>query len=277
MVSPKRSQDRPGTGFDRRTLLKAAGAGAVLGSMVGPATASHDDQFTTVENQVVDPYLTDPQTATDEGFAIGGPYVPSMGWHFLNQDNVNQATLTGIDITAPQVLVYVDERFVPDSMSHLDFDDQTGLRLGAVEYAIPLGARGHTEDNPPDLFDDEHADLETTEEEGWVVHPKAEHAFATADGTATARSADQNAYWDERLETTNWLELVPGGTPVKTQLSAGDEVKGHFGHGSPFQNRTVVSSSVHPDLLTLHVWLGVNNPDGVFSPHNGDLGDGHHH
>jgi hypothetical protein len=43
-------------------------------------------------------------------------------------------------------------------------------------------------------------------------------------------------------------------------------VAGHFGHGSPFEQRTVVSSSVHPDLLTLHVWLGTDNPDGVFAP-----------
>lgn len=78
----------------------------------------------------------------------------------------------------------------------------------------------------------------------------------------------------EPLETTNWLVLVPGGVPGNPQLSEGDEVKGHFGNESPFENRTVVSLSTQPDLVTLHVWLGVANPEGVFAPHNAALGDG---
>lgn len=257
--------------FDRRTVLKAAGAGAALGVGVGTTAGEHSDQFETVRTQVVDPYLTDPQAATDDGFVIGGPYVPSMGWHFLNQENVNQAAVSGIDVTRPQVLVYVDERFTPESTNQLTFDSETGLRLGAVEYALPRGARGHTEENPPDVFDDEHGDLETSEENGWHVHPKAEHAFLTPDGEATDRSEEPKSYWTERLDTTNWLEIVPGGTPGNTQLSAGDQLKGHFGRASPFENRTVVSSSVHPDLLTLHVWLGIDNPDGVFAGHNSAL------
>lgn len=268
------------TPFDRRTFLKAAGAGAALAGAARTVGATHSRQFKRIRKEVVEPYLTDPQEATTDGFEIGGPYVPSMGWHFLNQDNVVSATTVGIDLAEPQVLVYADERFVPPSKNRLEFDDETGLRLGAVEYAIPKGTRGHTEDNPPDLFRDEHADLETSECEGWEVHPKAEHAFATPDGEATARSEDATAYWAERLDTTNWIELVPGGTPGNPQLSPGNEVKAHFGHGSPFKNRTVVSSAAHPDLLTLHVWLGIENPDGVFHPHNSGLtegGGGHHH
>lgn len=284
---PTRGRQRGGEGtasrvplsFDRRTFLAAATAGAALGTVAGTVAGSHDDQFDTVRSQVLDPYLTDPQGAADDGFEIGGPYVPSMGWHFLNQENVTQATVTGLEVTQPQVLVYVDERFVPSSTNRLAFDSETGLRLGAVEYAIPRGAGGHTEDNPPDLFDDEHADLETSERAGWHVHPKAEHAFLTPDGETADRMVDPGAYWAQRLDTTNWLELVPGGLPGNPQLSEGDEVKGHFGHGSPFGNRTVVSSSVHPDLLTLHVWLGVDNPDGVFAGHNESIvcGDTHGH
>jgi hypothetical protein len=104
------------------------------------------------------------------------------------------------------------------------------------------------------------------------VHPKAEHAFATPDGQATSRSESAAAYWAERLDTTNWLELVPGGLPGNPQLSEGDEVKGHFGQGSPFESRTVVSSAAHPELLTLHVWLSIENPDGVFAPPQSSVG-----
>lgn len=265
--------DQETTPFRRRTVLTAASAGIALGGLVRPGGATHHDQFDRVESQVIEPYLTDPNEAAKDGFEIGGPYVPSMGWHFLNPDNLNQAILQGIDITAPQVLVYVDERFVPDSYNRLDFDDDTGLRLGAVEYAIPRGAGGHTESNPPDLFDDEHSDMETSEADGWEIHAKAEHAFATPEGEATPRAEDPHAYWEERLDTTNWIELVPGGVPGNPQLREGDEVKGHFGHGSPFEGRTVVSSSVHPDLLTLHVWLGIENPHGVFAPHNPDISE----
>lgn len=270
-------KDRATSTFDRRTLLKAATAATALGTVVGTASASHEDQFDTVRDEVIKPYLTDPQQAAEDGFEIGGPYVPTMGWHFLNQDNVSEAAVFGIDITVPQVLVYVDERFVPSQMNRLEFDDDTGLRLGAAEYVVPRVPGLYTEDDPPDLFDDEHADLETSEEAGWVVHPEAEHAFATPDGHATSRTDDEATYWEERLDTTNWLELVPGGVPGNPQLSEGDEVKGHFGQGSPFENRTVVSSSAHPDLVTLHVWLGVDNPEGVFAPHNQELGDGNGH
>lgn len=271
---------RARTTYDRRTLLKAATAATALGTVVGTAGASHQEQFDTVRKEVVQPYETDPERATADGFEIGGPYVPDMGWHFLNQDNVNSAVLTGFDVTEPQVLVYADERFVPDTIAeNLTFDEDTGLRLGAVEYAIPVGARGHTEENPPDIFnDEEHEDLETTEAEGWHVHPKAEHAFLTDEGKHVGfqPDGDNEGYWEERTTLGNWLELVPGGNPVIPDLSAGEEVIGHLAGGGLLDSKVVVSSIVHPDLLTLHVWLGIENPDGVFAGHNHALDDSGH-
>lgn len=266
--------------FDRRTFLKAAGTGVALSAAAGEVAGDHENQLETVQTEVVDEYLTDPEAATCDGFELMGPYVPNMGWHLLNQENVNEATLFGIDITAPQVLVYADERYVAPEFNRLEFDDKTGLRLAAVEYAIPRGTRGHTEENPPDLFDDEgHEDLETTEEEGWHVHPGAEHTFITDDGQQTEfqPEGDNDAYWVERTTLGNWLELVPGGTPASPDLSPGEEVVGHLAGGDLLDSKVVVSSSAHPDLLTLHVWLGIDNPDGVFAGHNHALAESDDH
>lgn len=266
--------------FNRRTFLKAAGVGVALSAAAGEAAGDHENQLEPVQMEVVDEYLTDPEAATRDGFEIGGPYVPDMGWHFLNQENVTNATVFGIDITAPQVLVYVDERYVAPEFNGLEFDDETGLRLGAVEYAIPRGTRGHTEENPPDLFDDEeYEDLETTEEEGWHVHPEAEHTFLTDDGHQVEfqSDGDNDAYWEERTTLGNWLELVPGGTPATPDLSQGEEVIGHLAGGGLLDSKVVVFSSVHPDLLTLHVWLGIDNPDGVFAAHNHALTESDDH
>lgn len=265
--------------FDRRTFLKAAGAGIAVSAAAGEAAAEHENtQFKKIRNQVVDPYAKNPEQATKDGFVIGGPYVPDMGWHFLNQENVNRALVRGFDITEPQVLVYVDEEHAPNSFSSDLFDNETGLGLGAVEYAIPNGAWGYTEDNPPNLFDDEHAP-ETSEADGWHVHGAAEHALMTDDGTSTSFSPDDDneTYWSERLDLGNWLELVPGGTPGNPDLGPGEEVVGHLAGGELLDSKVVVSSSAHPDLLTLHVWLGngFDNPEGVFQPHNDAVAPDH--
>lgn len=39
----------------------------------------------------------------------------------------------------------------------------------------------------------------------------------------------------------------------------------------PLNARAVVGSSVHPDLWTLHAWVHLKNPEGVFAGHNPDL------
>lgn len=244
---------------DRRTFLKAVGAGTATGMVVtGTAGAqdgeSLDAQLTEVR-EATSKY-EDPQKAIDDGFRIMGPYVSGMGWHFMNPERVQVAAEDGFTLTEPQLLTYGDPG-----------DGLDGLVLGAVEYAIPVGVRDYTEENPPDMFADEDG------QETWHVHPSAEHAFVMR-GDPSSEDFPESAAdvpLDERLRSTNWLEIAPGGSPGEPMLEPGTMLVGDFRGERVMNTRAVVSSSVHPDLLTLHAWVHEDNPEGVFAGHNPEL------
>lgn len=243
---------------DRRTFLKAVGAGTATSVVVTGAGSAHDgdsldDQLAEVK-EATSKYA-DPRTALDDGYRIMGPYVSGMGWHFMHPERVQAAAEGGFTLTEPQLLTYGDPG-----------DGVDGLVLGAVEYAIPLGARDFTEENPPDLFDDDG-------EETWHVHPSAEHAFVMRADPSSEEFPESVADvpLDERLRSTNWLELAPGGSPGEPMLEPRTMLVGDFRGERVMNTRAVVSSSAHPDLLTLHAWIHHDNPEGVFTGHNPEL------
>lgn len=244
---------------NRRTFLKAVGVGTATSVVVTGSTTAHDqetlDEQLTKVDKATEKYA-DIQMALDDGYRIMGPYVSGMGWHLMHPNRVQAAAKDGFTLTEPQLLTYGDSGDGPD-----------GLMLGAVEYAIPLGAGNYTEENPPDLFNDEDG------EETWHVHPSAEHAFAIRGDPSSEEFPESMAGVPiaERLRSTNWLELAPGGKPGEPMLKPKTMLVGDFRGGRVMNTRAVVSSSVHPDLLTSHAWVHTDNPEGVFAGHNPEL------
>ncbi|MDY6779865.1 MAG: hypothetical protein SV760_04845, partial [Halobacteria archaeon] len=58
-----------------------------------------------------------------------------------------------------------------------------------------------------------------------------------------------------------------------------DTVGRDFDGDGKNEKRTVDVSKIHPDLRSLHVWIHVDNPAGVFNPVNPEFtaeGAGHH-
>lgn len=236
--------------------MKIAGAG-LIGSTVSAGGASADQgtlqqQLETAESATEQ--YSDPQDAIDAGFeVILGPYVPGMGWHFFNPVNLQDAVENGLEIDTPQLLTY---------------DDAGGnLKLGAVEYAIPVGARGYDEDNPPDLFADEGTDAE----EHWHIHPQAEHAFAFP---PPPPSNDPGL--DEMLHTSRWVEVVYTDGTTEPVFNPGETIVTDFNGGGRLDPRVVLHSAAHPDLWTLHAWVHKRNPDGVFHATNKTLANAPH-
>lgn len=113
----------------RRTFLRAVGFGSgvtALGVGTAAANAPLDDQLEQVRDATAK--YENPQAAIDDGFQVMGPYVPGMGWHFLNLDNLGAAIENDFDIETPQLLTYGD--------AGNGFEN---LTLASVEYAIPMG------------------------------------------------------------------------------------------------------------------------------------------
>jgi hypothetical protein len=215
---------------------------------------SLDEQLTRI-TEATSKYA-DLQVALEDGFQLMGPFVPGMGWHFINEANVQAAVENGFDIEKPQLLTYGDTGAGCDGE----------LVLGSVEYAIPVGARGFDAESPPDVFNDEAADA--TEE--WHVHHAAEHAFTLPVDPEAGLPEDFPAFAD-LLQTTNWVELTPGGEPGSPKFEHGEMLLTGLNSRRLLDARAVVGSSAHPDLWTLHVWVHHDNPDGVFTAHNPDL------
>lgn len=111
----------------------------------------------------------DVAVAQSDGYAIGSPYVPGMGFHFVNGGLIASDEHAEGDLTAPAILVYVPTgNYRPSPFEEHDADRDSDLRLAAVEFAHSgtLGAAA-------DYFSDEEAsrNLKVSEEEGWEPIP----------------------------------------------------------------------------------------------------------
>ena len=174
--------------LSRRTLLRNLG-GITGASLVGtvPAAASRcdkseqpfDQQLQKVEEATK--RYRDMEKALQDGYQIMGPYVPAMGWHFINPERAKRAAKEGPNLVQPSALTY-----------NLDGE------LGSVEYLVP-------EDVQPDLFNDEDADrdLKVSEADGWHVHHEAQHVFSNGN----EQYDDGEPCRKELLNPANWVEL----------------------------------------------------------------------
>lgn len=250
----------------RRGILKAAGAGITVSSLAFGATAAHDESLDEQLERArgATEQYADPEAALADGFQLMGPFVPGMGWHFINEANVQAAVEDGFDIERPQLLTY------GDTGAGADGDGE--LVLGSVEYAIPVGPRGFDEENPPDVFADDDAEASAE----WHVHPGAEHVFTLPVDPEAGPPDDfpespADVSLADLLRTTNWVEIATGGNPESPKFDHGEVILTDFNAQKPLNARAVVGASVHPDLWTLHAWLHHENPEGVFAEYNPDL------
>jgi hypothetical protein len=234
----------------RRTVLKALGAGAVGVLAAGQASAATalEAELATVREATAK--YRDVGAALEDGFQPGGPYVPGMGWHWVNPERVQAVAENGPELEEPQMLVYADTE--PES-------SDGRLVLVAVEWGIPLGTQGYTEDSAPDLFSDENAESEA--EEHWHVHHGARHVVATGDGQQTDPEELSVA---DMLQRGQWAELPPDAA-----VQPGDEVTADWGLTGSEETRTLdVVPEPHPDLLTLHAWVHLRNREHMLAPMN---------
>lgn len=215
------------------------------------STPTLEDQLATVKEATAK--YTDPKQAMKDGFKLGGPYVPGMGWHFLHPGRLETAAKEGLTLEKPPMLTYLDN------------DDTDGLTLAAVEYGLPV-----EQADSPNLFNDENADAT----EKWHTHKAATHVFATENGT---QDDPKNIPFSDLITNKNWAEF----RPVDTDLTAGDTIALNWGHanaknGENKTERVVDLVSNHPSLTTLHAWVHVENPAGTFKPVHSKYADGHH-
>lgn len=248
------------TQLSRRSLLATFGSGIVAVSAGCTSALSGGNQLQskldTVES-ATEKYK-DPQKAVEDGFELGGPYVPGMGWHFNHPERLRDAAKNGLDVEKPPMLTYLDNQ------------DTDGLELASVEYGLPTKVAD--ENGTPDLFDDDNADA--TEE--WHTHEAATHVFANGNGS---RDDPKDLSFKALTGKKNWAEF----RPVDTDLEPGDTVSLNWGtphakEGDDKEERVVDIVANHPSLTTLHAWVHVENPAGVFKPVNSKYaGDGHEH
>lgn len=259
----------------RRTLLRGMGTAAIvsLAGCMGGGTSSDSNSTdsdshsknsdSNSEKSLLQIQLErakeatskyeDSQKALEEGFKLGGPYVPGMGWHFMHPKRLQDAAKNGLSIEKPPMLTYVEA------------DGE--LQLASIEYGLPAQAADET----PDLFADETSDKATEE---WHSHGAATHVFAKPDGK---QNKPATITFDEWTTNDYWTEFQP---PDKN-LQAGDEVALNWGtaHGKEGEKETRIVDVVshHPNLTTLHAWVHIENPGGVFKPINPDYAEGSGH
>ena len=212
-----------------------------------------EGQMTAVMDALSDYH--DPKVALEDGYILTGPYVPGMGWQFLNEDLLDDAVENGLDIEKPQMLCY------------LETDE--GLKLGAAEYAIP----SDEVDETPNLFADEgQSHIAVPEAEGWetveaatkvyALESHSEYDIETVD-LDYLRKKDRWAKFqsDHDLSEGDRTVLEWGGESLPPD-EMGDE------EAEEYEVRRIDAMWDLPELETLRVWTEEDNPDGMFTPMN---------
>ena len=159
----------------RRPFLKTVGVGlAGTALFTGSAAAtSSSDQFAHELNEVraATRKYRDVAQAREDGYAtLVSPYVPNMGFHFVNPAYIAQDANGPFNLEQPPILVYytTGNYEVGPGATH-DPDRDSDLRLGGVEFAHgQTGVAGN-------IFSDESASrtLKVSEEDGWGPIPQS--------------------------------------------------------------------------------------------------------
>lgn len=197
----------------------------------------------------------DVRAAQHDGYVQFSLHVPGMGLHYLQQSAIapdgSSALDRSLDRADPEILVYVG-----------DVAESSQRRLVAAEYAVPKRS-----DSPPsqavNLFagagaHDWHVHPSRHElrlGSGWTVHGECHYEGGL--GVFLAEEPD-----DDFVLLT---PVQPVDQPVGTWSGTvePDACPASLG-GSPLPPLLIV----HGKWWTLHAWVWLDNPEGVFHPTN---------
>lgn len=234
--------------IDRRVGLLLAVLGLVL--LAGCATDEGDDALADVTEATAS--YEDLGNAEQDGYVQFSAHVPGMGIHYLDEGAFGedaQSTLDrSLDRADPEILVYVED------------EETSELELVAVEYAVPV-EDGETD--PPqealDLFEEADA-------EDWHAHPSRHELGLDAGWTVHAE-----CHYEEGAAV--FLAEDPEGEHV--QLTPEGPAGTWNGTIAPDQCPEEIDGEELPPLMlahgkwwTLHAWVGLDNPRGLFHPTN---------
>jgi hypothetical protein len=143
---------------------------ALLTGPVG-AVSAKSDEFTHElnETRAATRKYRNVATAREDGYATQvSPYVPNMGFHFINPALITANADAAVDLSEPPILVYYTTgNYNPEPGDVHDPARDDDLRLGGVEFA-----HGQT-GVPGNIFSDESTSrtLKVSEEDGWGPIP----------------------------------------------------------------------------------------------------------
>lgn len=193
--------------------------------------------------------------AEKDGYVQFSLHVPGMGTHYLKKSAINPNGSSALDATLdrtdPEILVYVD-----------DAAESPQRRLVAVEYAVPKESSSPPQ-NAANLFRGADAS-------DWHVHPSGHDLGLAHDWTVHGE-----CHYEGGLGV--FLAEKPDGSFVLlTPLPPTDQAVGTWSGtvgpeacpsslgGNPLPPLLIV----HPKWWTLHAWVWLDNPEGVFNPTN---------
>lgn len=196
--------------------------------------------------------------AKADGYKLFSPFVPEMGFHYLHESAINEDGSSSLDRrlnrTKPEVLVYSDKtegnsgQFAPHNEG-----------FAAVEYAIPK-REGETE--PPQhavaLFNNADA-------HDWHVHPSS-HELGLPHGWTV--------HGECHYESGAGVFLAEDPAGDFLLLTPQGQVGTWNGSVEPSQCPALPGETlriVHGKWWTLHAWIWVENPEGVFHSTNLDV------
>ena len=195
----------------------------------------------------------DIRAAREDGYRQFSVHVPKMGVHYLHESAIASDMTSALDRSLdrgdPEILVYVDD--APQSAQR---------RLVAAEYAIPVE---EGEATPPaealDLFTDAAADE-------WHVHP-SRHALGLGEGwTVHGECHYQTGVGVFLAENPDgdFVRLTPMG-PAGTWGGTIEPAACPESLGGVDLPPLLI---VHGKWWTLHAWVWLPNPEGVFHDTN---------
>lgn len=202
----------------------------------------------------------DLRKATADGYVQFSPHVPGMGIHYLHSSAMgsegSSALDDELDPLSPEILVYVDQA----PRSHQQ-------RLVAVEYAVPK--EGDTPpENAVELFSGADA-------HDWHVHPSAHglplpdtwtvHGECHYEGGLGVFLAEEPEEEDDGEDGENFVLWTPptGAFGSWSGTVAPDQCPDELGG-----NQLPPLLIAHGKWWTLHSWVWMPNPKGVFHPTN---------
>lgn len=208
----------------------------------------------------------DLRKAKADGYRKFSIFVPNMGFHYLQESAINEDGTSDLNRrlnrTDPEILVYGDTEDDPSGDPLVGAEDES---FGAVEYAIPK-RDGETE--PP-----QHAiaKFNNADADDWHVHPST-HGLPLSDawtihgechyvggpGVFLAEDPDGNfVLWTPPTGAFgSWSGTVaPNECPSALPGEEGD---------IPLPPLLIA----HGKWWTLHAWIWIDNPDGVFHSTN---------